>query len=97
MPDLEPEVLAAGESEPPEASIIDRRPVVFADGAAAVDLETVVYDRGRLLDGNVIHGPAVIEQLDSTTVVTPGLVAQVAADGGIIIAGDASEQREAPQ
>jgi N-methylhydantoinase A/oxoprolinase/acetone carboxylase beta subunit len=97
MPGLETEVLAAGESEPPEASIIDRRPVVFADGGAAVDRETVVYDRDRLLDGNVIRGPAVIEQLDSTTVVSPGLVAQVAADGGIIIAGDASEQQEAPR
>ena len=31
-----------------------------------------VFDRSRLLQGNVIHGPAIIEEVASTTVVEPG-------------------------
>jgi N-methylhydantoinase A len=37
-----------------------------------VVLETAVFDRARLLAGNVIQGPAVIEEAASTTVVEPG-------------------------
>jgi N-methylhydantoinase A len=32
----------------------------------------VVFDRTRLLQGNVIKGPAIIEEAASTTVVEPG-------------------------
>jgi N-methylhydantoinase A len=31
-----------------------------------------VYDRARLRPGHVIAGPAVIEQMDTTTVLLPG-------------------------
>lgn len=40
-------------------------------------MKTHVYDRAHLLPGDVIDGPAVIEQLDSTTLVPPGLKAEV--------------------
>ncbi|MGE3874605.1 MAG: hydantoinase/oxoprolinase family protein [Parvibaculaceae bacterium] len=40
-------------------------------------MKTQVFDRAALLPGDVIEGPAVIEQLDSTTVVPPGLKAEV--------------------
>jgi N-methylhydantoinase A len=36
-----------------------------------------VYDRDRLRAGNRIVGPAIVEQMDATTVVLPGLVARV--------------------
>jgi N-methylhydantoinase A/oxoprolinase/acetone carboxylase beta subunit len=95
MPDLEPAPVSAGESEPPGESIVDRRAVVFADRGEALELETVVYDRDQLLDGNRLHGPAIVEQLDSTTVISPGLDARVAGDGGIVIDCKASESQEA--
>ena len=31
-----------------------------------------VFDRAKLLAGNVINGPAIIEEVASTTVVEPG-------------------------
>lgn len=31
-----------------------------------------VYDRSRLVPGNVVEGPAVVEQMDTTTVLLPG-------------------------
>jgi len=46
-----------------------RRKVWF-DGDAAVD--AAVYDRRALLPGHALEGPAVIEQLDATTLLFPG-------------------------
>ena len=40
-------------------------------------LQTAVYDRSRLRPGDEIDGPAILEQLDSTTVVWPGQRARV--------------------
>jgi len=36
-----------------------------------------VYDRERLLNGNRFAGPAIVEQMDATTLVLPGMTAQV--------------------
>ena len=36
-----------------------------------------VYDRDKLDAGNRITGPAIIEQMDATTVVLPDMVARV--------------------
>lgn len=44
-----------------------------------------VYDRARLLAGNVIAGPAVIEQMDTTTLLPPGARATVDPGGNLII------------
>ena len=38
---------------------------------------TPVYDRSSLPAGTELEGPAIIDQLDSTTVVPPGVVARV--------------------
>jgi N-methylhydantoinase A len=46
-----------------------RRPVWFRDTGFA---DTPVYDRAGLPVGGVISGPAIIEQMDTTTVVPPG-------------------------
>jgi N-methylhydantoinase A len=51
-----------------------RRPVVFEE-ADAVD--TPVYDRAALPAGCRLEGPAVVQQLDSTIVVPPGVTAEV--------------------
>jgi len=48
---------------------LERRPVWF-DAAGAAD--TPVYDRGTLAPGHALAGPAVIEQLDATTLLYPG-------------------------
>jgi len=48
---------------------------VFFDPNAAV--ETPIYDRAALSAGTEIVGPAIIEQLDATTLVRPGDTARV--------------------
>jgi len=52
---------------------VGRRPVWF-DGEA---LDTPVYDRASLPCGFKFSGPAIVDQLDSTTVLPPGAHAQV--------------------
>ncbi len=52
-----------------------RRPVHFDEVEEAVD--TPVYLHDGLPAGAVIEGPAIVEQLDSTTVVPPGVRAEV--------------------
>ena len=56
---------------------------VFFDPDAAV--ESAVFQRSALLPGHVIEGPAIIEQLDATTLVYPGDRATVDAAGNLII------------
>jgi N-methylhydantoinase A len=51
------------------------RAVHFDEHDGPVD--TPVYDRARLAAGAQVEGPAIIEQLDSTVVVPPGVVAEV--------------------
>jgi N-methylhydantoinase A len=58
------------------------RSVTF-DGHGPVS--TAVYDRARLLEGNVIEGPAVIEEDASTTLVSPRDVATINRYGHIVL------------
>jgi N-methylhydantoinase A len=67
---------AGGPSEP-----LGRRPVIF-DGRS---YDTPVFDRGRLFPGRPLAGPAVIEQLDATTVVPPGCRAAAGGAGTLIL------------
>ena len=57
-----------------KAETASRRKVWFTAEAA---LDTPVYDRAALEPGDTIAGPAVIEQLDSTTLLFPGDRAKV--------------------
>jgi N-methylhydantoinase A len=49
-------------------------------------IDAAVYDRALLSPGHVVGGPALIEEVASTTVITPGLKGSVDEYGSIIIA-----------
>ncbi len=59
-----------------------QRPVYYP-GEGYVD--TAIYDRALLRAGHVVHGPALIEEIASTTVLTPGLSGSVDEYGNIIV------------
>ncbi len=61
------------------------RPVFFAEIGR---VETPVYDRYALSPGEVIQGPAVFEENESTFVIGPGAVARLLPDGSILAEGD---------
>ena len=48
-------------------------------------MDAPVYDRSKLLSGNVINGPAIIEEVASTTVIEPGDTVTVNAFGHLVM------------
>jgi N-methylhydantoinase A len=67
-------------AELPKAIV--HRSVFFSERSAYV--ETPVYKRDTLVAGARIAGPAVVEQLDSTVVLSPGTVSSVTPDFHIV-------------
>ena len=61
----------------------ETRPVFFEGGAKWVDCP--VYWRDDLAPGAALRGPAIVEQLDSTTVIYPDDTAKIDACGNILI------------
>lgn len=52
---------------------------------AGAEVEAQVYDRTLLLAGNVVTGPAIVTEMDSTTLVLPGHAATVHPSGSLLI------------
>src|SRR6185437_7627295 len=59
--------LPEGEADPSAARAGTTR--IWVDGEHA---DAAVYDRDRLAAGNVIPGPAIVTEMDSTTLILPG-------------------------
>ncbi len=62
------EKITQGSKSAPKSSLSGVRKVVFDHSKV---METKIYQRERLLANNVIHGPALIEEHASTTVIHP--------------------------
>lgn len=56
------------------SAVVGSRDVYEGAGAFAA---YTLYDREKLRNGNVIEGPAIVEQMDSTTIILPGQKATV--------------------
>ncbi|WP_067244988.1 hydantoinase/oxoprolinase family protein [Microbacterium resistens] len=67
----------------PEKAIIGTRSTCFDPAEGYVD--TPVYDRARLTPGDVVTGPAIVEQMDTTTVLLPSDVCRVDAYRNLIV------------
>jgi N-methylhydantoinase A len=75
----------AGSNVDTEPTPREQRPVYFSPDVAS---DTSIYSRADLLPGQNIVGPAIIEQLDTTTPIYPGDVAAVTPDGHLIVTID---------
>ena len=72
-----------GRSIDPEDARREVRPVFFAE---TQDLQqTAVYDRYRLSPGHTFPGPAIVEEIDSTSLIHPGFQAQVDRFGNLLV------------
>jgi N-methylhydantoinase A len=67
----------------PEPALKGQRPVCFDESGEFV--QASIYDRAKLQPGNVITGPAIIEEFASTTVIWPGQVAKVDGLANVLI------------
>ncbi len=72
--------LPKGDGNPAGAKIRDH--TMWMDGAQQ---QGAIYDRAKLRQGDVIPGPAIITEMDSTTLVETGCVAKIDAVGNILI------------
>lgn len=61
------------------------RSVYFAESKGFVDCP--VYDRYKLSSGDVLEGPAIIEEMDSTTIIHPRYKADVDRYGNVFLSG----------
>jgi N-methylhydantoinase A len=77
---LQPRPLAGPDAS---AALADERQVWLPEAGGAVTVP--VYARERLDPGNSLAGPAIIEQMDSTTLVLPGMTARVDAYENLIL------------
>ena len=72
---------------------------MFDVGGRAERHSTPFYERDRLRAGDRVEGPAIVEQYDTTTVIPPGLAAEIDAHGNIVIdctvASASAEERRA--
>ena len=53
--------------------------------------DAIIFDRNKLHEGLVVVGPAIVSEMDSTTVVLPGYEAKVDAVGNLLINPGAKE------
>ncbi len=79
-PVVNAEILAKGTADASAASL--GKTTIYADGA---DWQAGIYDRSKLKSGNKIAGPAVVMQMDTTTLILPGHSGEVDAVGNILI------------
>ena len=74
--------MSAGSASPEQAKKKDRK-VYFEESKGYVDCPT--YERSLLKAGNVLTGPAIVEQMDTTLVIPPRQRAAVDKFGNIMI------------
>jgi N-methylhydantoinase A len=74
------ERIPAGNGNPAAAKLRDHE--VWMDGAAR---PAVIYDRSKLRAGDVVPGPAIVTEMDSTTLIHLGHAATVDAFGNLLI------------
>jgi N-methylhydantoinase A len=79
-PQLPAAELAKGNGDPSAAKMRDH--MLWMDGR---EQAAVIYDRSKLLQGDTIPGPAIIIEMDSTTLIEAGCVATIDHVGNILI------------
>ena len=77
-PEVAPQPMADTD---PSAARLGEAEIVFRSGAEA----TPLYDREKLESGNLVQGPALVLQMDSTIVVPPGWGGPVDSYGNLVL------------
>lgn len=78
--DLPAAQLPKGDGNPAAAKMRDH--TLWMDGK---EQPAVIYDRSKLRQGDIIPGPAIVVEMDSTTLIETGCVGSVDAVGNILI------------
>ncbi|TCM50455.1 hypothetical protein EV648_102499 [Kribbella sp. VKM Ac-2568] len=79
-PEVAAPELEAGDKDPVHA--LRTHSSIWVEGA---EMTAGIYDRALLRAGNVVTGPAIVTEMDSTTLVLPGHAATVHRSGSLLI------------
>ena len=79
---LKASAVKKGSAKPSKESIISDDAKVYMDGK---NQKASIYDRKKLKSGNVIKGPAIVMEMDSTTVILSKHKGKVDKYGNILI------------
>jgi N-methylhydantoinase A len=79
-PEVAGTALEQGDEDPSAARTTTHQ--IWIEGG---EVEAAIYDRGRLRAGNVVRGPAIVTEMDSTTLIHPGHAATVHPGGSLLI------------
>jgi N-methylhydantoinase A len=79
-PDVTSSELEKGGGDP--AGALRTTHSIWVEGG---EVEANVYDRDRLRADDVVHGPAIVTEMDSTTLILPGHAATVHPGGSLLI------------
>ncbi len=90
MPDLTVPEVQTGDGDSQRAVHHEAEAWFRVDGNM-VRLPTRYYDRSKLLAGDRIEGPGIINQYDTTTVLPPGFTAEIDRFGNIVMAVGAAD------
>jgi len=85
VPPLKQAQLESGKPVVSDKAVIDSRKVHFVEGNKAIAHTARFIDRAKLKARNVVFGPVVIEQTDTTTILPPGSTAIVDNWGNLIV------------
>lgn len=88
-PEVAAQTLSAASADPSKALRFSTE--IWVDDAF---VQANVYDRGLLAAGNVVRGPAIVTEMDSTTLVLPGHEATVHASGSLLIRPSSAEKTQ---
>jgi N-methylhydantoinase A len=74
------QAIARGDGDPAAARLYDQE--VWMDGRTQ---SATIYDRSKLRAGDKVRGPAVVTEMDATTLILSGHIAEVDTTGNILI------------
>jgi 5-oxoprolinase (ATP-hydrolysing) len=95
MPGLDAPKVKKGKGAPPAGALKLKADAWFRVNGKLKKVKTAFYERTELVAGNVIEGPAIITQFDSTTVVPPGFSCKVDPVGNLVVTYSKAVQQAA--
>jgi N-methylhydantoinase A len=90
---IEPTTTTATTSAEPMSSLHQPTPVFVTEAYFGEWTQTRCFDRSGLVEGSTAEGPAIVFQLDTTTVIPPGWAGSVDRSGNIILRRIGSKDR----
>lgn len=85
IPKLEPLRIGTGGTVPDDDSQTAIQTCLFDTEGTVGAHQTPRFERSLLLAGNRLSGPAIVDQMDTTTVIPPGFAAEIDGFGNIVI------------